>query len=65
MVVHTGVQSKLIMNLGQYNMKVSTIEKRVNYVLALNVIILLLGCVISTFLHVSFDRKAFGSDFEN
>ena len=31
----------------------------------MNVIILLVGCVISTWLHARFDRKTFGSDFEN
>lgn len=46
MVVYTGTDSKLIMNLGQYVFKMSSFEKILNRIMVIN---LLLAIVIAIF----------------
>ena len=47
LVIHTGVDTKLIMNLGTYNMKQSYVEKNINKVIAFNILTLLVLSGIS------------------
>jgi hypothetical protein len=54
MVIHTGTDSKLIMNLGQYNYKISSAEMNINKVLTFNIIVLLIGASVSCGLNKRF-----------
>jgi phospholipid-translocating ATPase len=54
LVIHTGTDSKLIMNLGQYNYKISSAEMNINKVLTFNIVILLIGATISCLLNQKF-----------
>ena len=47
MVIHTGVDTKLILNLGKYTMKMSTLEVNINKIMLINLIILLIGSALS------------------
>jgi len=49
LVIHTGVESKLIMNLGQYRFKKSRFESILNYVLVFNLCLALLLSTIASF----------------
>ena len=45
--MHTGVDTKIVMNLGKYNMKQSTLEKGINKVLIFCICVLLVFAGIS------------------
>jgi len=47
MVVHTGVETKIILNLGKYKMKMSTLEVNINKIMLINLAILIIGSAIS------------------
>jgi magnesium-transporting ATPase (P-type) len=47
MVIHTGIDTKLILNLGKYTMKMSTLEVNINKVMLINLAILIVGSTIS------------------
>ena len=49
LVVYTGVETKLALNLSKYRFKMSTLEKETNYAIAGNVIIMILMCIIMAF----------------
>jgi phospholipid-transporting ATPase len=47
MVIHTGIDTKLILNLGKYTMKMSTLEANINKIMLVNLAILVIGSLIS------------------
>jgi magnesium-transporting ATPase (P-type) len=59
-VLYTGTDTKLILNLGNYVTKTSTIEKKINMVLTFNIIFMLLLSGASCIVAFLFSRKNFG-----
>ena len=47
MVVHTGIDTKIILNLGKYSMKTSTLEVILNKIMLINLLICTFGSAIS------------------
>lgn len=56
MVTQTGVQSKQIMNLGQYTYKISRIEAMLNYFTGINLIAMLFMAGMLTIANSSFNE---------
>jgi phospholipid-transporting ATPase len=54
MVIHTGVDTKLILNLGKYSMKMSTLESNINKIMLINLAILIVGSAFSMAIASSF-----------
>ena len=61
LVTQTGVQSKLIMNLGRYAYKVSRIEAMLNYFSAINLAAMLFMAGMLSIANYSFNQKFSGS----
>lgn len=59
LVTYTGVQSKLILNLGSYHFKMSRLEKKLNYVLVFNVLVMFLLATVLTLCNHSFNKAYF------
>ena len=57
MVVYTGVESKLIMNLGKYVFKMSNFEKIVNRVMTANLLLAISIAFITAGVYVSFTNS--------
>ena len=55
LVIHTGTDTKLIMNLGTYKMKRSVLEQNINKVLLVNVIALIILSLISALVNYPFN----------
>ena len=47
MVIYTGIDTKLILNLGKYSMKISTLEVNLNKIMLVNLVIVIVGSAIS------------------
>lgn len=57
LVIHTGVDSKLIMNLGKYTAKLSNVEVYINKALTINAATLIIIAGISCGLSYTFNSK--------
>ena len=56
MVVYTGVETKLILNLGQYFFKMSTFEKILNYIYVINLLAAIIIAIVTAGVAVKFRK---------
>jgi predicted membrane-bound spermidine synthase len=57
MVVYTGVESKLILNLGKYVFKMSSFEKILNRIMIINLLLAIVIGLATAAVYVSFTNS--------